>query len=311
MKSLNLKYLLTAVLLIAGLLVSGCVDRKPPQTPELKRIVSMSPNLTEIVFALGAGNLLVGVDQYSIYPPQAKSLPQMGSYLDPSIEQIVAARPDLVLVVDTDENLKDTLTNAGLKFEAFKNDTFADIIDSIEKLGSLLNKTELAGQITDRIVWARAYVEASLQGHQRVRVVLVAGRNPGRLQDIYVAGSSSFIGEIISYAGGDNVFGELSLPWPEVGVEAIVGADPDIIIDATLSKGASDADFEALRHDWDSLPSLRAVKDDRIITPRDGWWQIPGSNIDSAILLIAHWLHPDIFPDEPPNPYWSMEEADE
>lgn len=308
MKALNLKYLLTPALLMAGLLVSGCVDRKPSQNSELMRVVSMSPNLTEIVFALGAGDLLVGVDQYSVYPPSAKSLPKMGSYLDPAIEQIVAARPDLVLVVDTDENLKDTLTDAGLKFEAFKNDTFADILDSIERLGILLNKTETAGQMEARILATRADVVAKLWEQPRVKVVLVAGRNPGRLQDIYVAGSSSFMGEMISYADGDNVFGDLSLPWPQVGVEAIVAADPDIIIDATLSKGASDADFEALRHDWDSLPSLRAVKENRIITPRDGWWQIPGPYLELTIRLMAHWLHPDIFPYEPPNPY-EREEA--
>ena len=137
-----------------------------------------------------------------------------------------------------------------------------------------------------------------MKDRPKTKVILVAGRDTGRLQDIYVAGSSSFLGELIELAGGDNVFGNLNMAWPQVGIEAIVASDPDVIIDSTLSKGASDAEFTALQQDWDSLPNLRAVKNNRIIVPREGWWQIPGPYMDCALMLFAHWLHPELFPDE-------------
>ena len=279
----------------------------PSGFPE--RLVSMSPNLTQIVFALGADNLLVGVDQYSVYPESAKSIPRMGSYLDPDLEALVAARPDLVLVVETDENIGDLLSGLGLEYEAFGNDTVTDVLASIRELGALLGREDAAEKLLSNFEAARRELEAALSEEPRTRVALVVGRNPGRLQDIYVAGSSSFLGELLTMAGGENVFGDLPLPWPQVGVESIVAADPDVIVDSTLAKGASDEEFSALASDWHALPSLRAVKYGRVIVAREGWFQIPGAYMDSTLRLFAHWLHPDIFPDEVPDPNKSATES--
>ena len=267
----------------------------------------MSPNLTAIVYALGAGDKLVGVDEYSVYPPEARYLPRMGSYLQPNMEALIAARPDLVLVVNSDEKIREMLSGVGLEFESFGNDTVADVLDSIGRLGTLLQCQRTSGWLLQAFERRKNYVTSTLENTPRTRVVLVVGRNPGRLQDIYVAGSSSFMGELLVTAGGDNVFGGLGLPWPQVGVESIVSADPDVIIDSTLSKGATDAEFEQLGRDWDALPSLRAVKNGRVIVPRDGWWQIPGPYMDATLMLLAHWLHPDVFPAEVPSPYEKLE----
>jgi iron complex transport system substrate-binding protein len=262
----------------------------------------MSPNLTQIVFAMNAGDKLVGVDQFSVYPPVAKSLPRMGSFLAPNLEALIAARPDLVLIVNSDEKMKELLDGAGLKYKSFGNDKVADILDSIKQLGVLLDCPRTSGMLLQKFQAVRDVLDSRLKDAPRTRVVLVAGRDPGRLQDISVAGASSFLGELIDMAGGDNVFADLKIAWPQVGVEAIIAADPDVIIDSTLSKGASDADFKALEHDWDALPSLRAVKNHRVIVPRDGWWQIPGAYMDSALLLLAHWLHPDLQPKDIADP---------
>ena len=267
-----------------------------------ERVVSMSPNLTQIIFALSAEDCLVGVDDYSNYPPQAMALPKMGNYMDPDLEALAAAEPDLVLIVQNDEGMGELLTNLGLEYRVLANDTISEITESIERLGDLLDRKEEATMLVENYSDALAAVTSALEGVEKRRVALVVGRNPGRLQDIYVAGHGSYLGEIIDAAGGVNVFDDQMIAWPQVGVEALVGANPEVIIDSTLAKGATEGEFDALLHDWDELPTLSAVSEGHVIIARDGWFQIPGAYLESILFLFAHWIHPEIFPDEVENP---------
>ena len=102
--------------------------------------------------------------------------------------------------------------------------------------------------------------------------------------------------------GGKNIFADEPVPYPLVGVESLIGLDPDIIIDSTLAKGASDEEYEALLADWDALPSLTAVKNGNVIIAREGWFQIPGAYLDSTLYLFVHWLYPNLFPEQPDDP---------
>ncbi len=266
------------------------------------RIVSMSPNLTQIIFALGADDLLVGVDEYSVYPPAAAELPRMGSYMDPDLEALIASRPDLVLTVETDEGLGDKLKGLGIEYREFRNDTVLDVLESIESLGWLLNKKDKAEELSDDFLNASVEIRHALDGTERTRVALVVGRNTGRLQDIFVVGSGSFLSELLEFAGGENVFADQAVSYPQVGVESLIGADPDVIIDSTLAKGASEEEFVKLKEDWNSLAGLKAVRNGKIIVAREGWFQIPGAYMGSTIRLFAHWLHPDVFPEEVNDP---------
>ncbi len=317
----NLKVALMSVLILC--LFSGCVDNGtiedspgmqngtdglvgviPEETiPEIpERIVSMSPNLTQIIFAMNADDLLVGVDEYSVYPPEAEDIPRMGNYLDPDLESLIAAKPDLVLAVETDEGIGRMLDGLRLEYEVFGNDSIEEIMDSVGRLGILLGHEDEAFEIMNDFVSARTEIIRALEGTETVDVALVVGRNPGRLQDIYVAGRGNFLSELLEIAGGKNVFGDQPIPWPQVGVESLIGADPDVIIDSTLAKGATEGEYEALLEDWDELPDLKAVRNGKIIVARDGWFQIPGAYLDSTLRLFAHWLHPEIFPDEVDDP---------
>jgi iron complex transport system substrate-binding protein len=297
---------------IAALVQSGCSDSNeetdvrhtainPDQQQEQAaaipaRIVSMSPNLTEIIYALGADDILVAVDDYSVYPPEAADKPKVGNYLDPNLESLAAIHPDLVLVVDNDEHMAEILSGLGLQYRSFANDSIREILLSIEDLGTLLGHPDEAQQIIDRFQNARIEITGRLQGMEPRSVALVVGRNPGRLQDIYVAGTGNYLSEMIEIAGSRNIFSDQEIVWPQVGVEAFIGADPEIIIDSTLSKGATEEEFSALASDWQELATIKAVQDGNIIVPEEGWFQIPGANLDRILMLVAHWIHPDIFP---------------
>jgi len=302
-------FIIIAIALFSLILtISGCFsntkDHPQPESeqPEIKRVVSFSPNLTQIVYALGAQDLLVGVDEYSVYPEAAKSIPRMGSYLDPDLEALIAANPDLVLVLKTDESISNDLLSLGFRFEEFGNDNLNDIQASYIRLGKLLDREDEAQELASRFTRTADEVESKLSGVEPRTVALVVGRNLGRMQDIYVAGGGNFLGELLEVAGGENVFKNEPIPWPQVGAESLIGTDPDVIIDSTLAKGSSDEEYAALLKDWDQLPTLKALKNDRVIIARDGWFQIPGAYIDSTLLLFAHWLHPEIFPDMPEDP---------
>ena len=262
----------------------------------------MSPNLTQIIFALGSSDLLVGVDRYSVYPPAAAELPRMGSYMDPDLEALIASRPDLVLIVETDEGLGDKLKGLGIEHREFRNDTVLDVLESIESLGWLLNKKARAEELSEDFLNASVEIRHALEGTERTRVALVVGRNTGRLQDIFVVGSGSFLNELLELAGGENVFADQAVSYPQVGVESLIGADPDVIIDSTLAKGASEEEYVKLGEDWSAVAGLKAVRNGKIVVAQDGWFQIPGAHMGSTIRLFAHWLHPDIFPEEVNDP---------
>ncbi len=306
-----LLFIISGIVLIPGCTPGEDVERahqailNPDENVDTlpRRIVSMSPNLTEIIYALGADELLIGVDEYSNYPPEANDKSKVGNYLDPDLEALIAIQPDMVLIVDTDEKMQNMLDGLDLDYRNFSNNKIAEILRSIESLGELLGKESEAETLIQNFHSAKETVLEALEGVDPVRVVLVVGRNPGRLQDIYVAGPGNYLSELIEIAGGINVFGNQDVIWPQVGVEALIGADPEIIIDSTLSKGASDPEFIALAEDWLELSSIRAVRDGNIIVPEEGWFQIPGANLDKILMLIAHWIHPEIFPDEVEDPY--------
>ena len=308
---------------VVTLIQSGCIGKgdetevrrvtmdlgAQESTSSPTRIVSMSPNLTEIIFALGAGDLIVAVDDYSVYPPEAQDKPTVGNYLDPDLESLIAIQPDMVLVVDNDERMADMLTDLGLNYRSYANDSIREILQSIEDLGALVGHPDEAQRMIDRFQSARMDVTSRLEGVERRSVALVVGRNTGRLQDIYVAGRGNFLSEMIEIAGGANIFSSREIVWPQVGVESFIGGNPVIIIDSTLAKGATDEEFASLESDWDELSTVSAVKNGNIIIPREGWFQIPGANLDRILLLIAHWIHPDIFPDVE-SPYAQPENMD-
>jgi len=287
-----------------SLVLSGCPDSPSPDPSAypIDRVISLSPNITQIIFALGAEEHLVGVDDYSIYPDAARNIPRMGTYIDPDLESLIAADPTWVFILNTDEGINADLDSLGIRYIAYGNDTLSEVHACIGQLGHIFDREDKASELTSRLGNACINTRSELAGVEHKTVAMIVGRNPGRLQDIYVVGGGNFLGELIETAGGENVFADEPVPWPQIGVESLIGTDPDIIIDSTLAKGASDAEYEALLKDWDDLPTLTAVKNGNVIIARDGWFQIPGAYLDSTLLLFAHWFHPDIFPDKPSDP---------
>ncbi|NLG68428.1 MAG: ABC transporter substrate-binding protein, partial [Firmicutes bacterium] len=215
-----------------------------------QRIVSLVPSLTEAVCALAACDRLVGVDDYSNYPPQVSALPRLGGLYDPNVERIVSLDPDLVLLSKYGR-LPQALRQAGLTIFILESETLEDGFRNLRTLGRLLDREERAMRL----------VESIRQEMQRVaELVRASGRSPSVYYEIdptpYAAGPDSFIGALIERAGGRNVVpAQLGL-FPRSSPELVIQADPEVIVPGDAPYGVTARQL-AERPGWAALRALR------------------------------------------------------
>jgi len=219
------------------------------------RLLSLAPNLTELVYAAGAGKHLVGVVAYSDYPAAAQRLPLIGDAFRLDFERVMALRPDLVLAwgSGTPRENVDRLRELGLRVEPLSVDHLDEIPLALEKIGDWAGTTAVATPEAARFRAALAERRQSLSKHRGVppRVFIQIGRNP-----YYTVNDRHLIGEVVALCGGRNVFGGLSQLAPVVGEEDIVATRPEVILilDDGRDGGASAKAWQR----WRQLPAVRA-----------------------------------------------------
>jgi len=282
-----LSWLTSWLLCVAGLLAAlpaaalQIVDDRGvtvtlPRSPQ--RIVSLLPSLTESVCALGQCHRLVGVDRYSTWPERVRKLPQVGGGIDPSIEAIVALRPDLVLVGDS-RRATPRLQALGLPVVSLQPKTHADVRRTLDQLGRILEVPD-AQRIWRAIDEGMNQAARSLPEQARgMRVYFEVNSGP------YGAGESSFIGETLSRLGVGNILPAALGPFPRLNPEYIVRADPDLIM-----IGARNAPGLQQRPGWDRL---RAMHEQRlcIFQPDEADVLVrPGPRMAEAAQIMARCL---------------------
>jgi iron complex transport system substrate-binding protein len=243
-----------------------------------RRIVSLNPSLTAILVAVGARDRLVGVDDFSAKSqPEVAGLPTVGGFFNPSLEAVVATRPDLVLLVPSAEQrgFRTQLEELGIAVEAYDPVSFEDVLATIEKLGARVGHGEAARARVTAIRDARKTVEERAAARPRRRAVLVLQRDP-----LYVVGRGTFVADMMAAAGADNVGNEFAEPWPGVTQEWLLAASPDVILDASAGAAA-----DAPRY-WARWPSLPAVKQGRVVAVPDGVVTLPGPWLDHALFTL-------------------------
>lgn len=277
------------VTILAILCIPSVADEPPA------RIVSLSPSLTHIVYALGEMDKIVGVTIYSDFPPEAAKLPKVGGWVNPNFEAIVALRPDAVLLMkDQDAMFGEKLRSLGLNTVIVSgNDSVEDIIDTVTFLGSLLGKDEKAGEVAAHISGSLAAVRKKTENLPRKKVLFVVGRNPGTLEDIYVIGQNNYINELIEIAGGENVVKNERFSI-KLTREAILTLDPDVIVEVNHEQ--PDREEEILRI-WRGLGESRAVRNDQVYILPTTVLLHPSQTIAEGAGVLAGVLHPEIAED--------------
>ncbi len=250
-----------------------------------RRIVSLAPSSTEIVAAMGAADLLVGVDRYSDWPATLRGLPRVGTDMEPSTERIVALRPDLVLIA-TSANAQrsmEVLVRAGIPVYVSRAVSLDDIFADIAGIGRALDRegaaAALAAAMRARLDAARARVA----GRPRTSAVVVVWPSP-----LVVAARGSHVGDLLAAAGGNDLIDDGAQPFPTYSTERLVQLHPSVLIVGTHSAGAPSLD------PLQALSTIPAIRDRRVHLVDGDLLFRPGPRAVDAIEALVPLLHPEL-----------------
>src|SRR5262249_26843316 len=176
------------------------------------RIVSIAPSITEILFALGAGDRVVGVTTYCNYPEAAKAKPKVGGYTTPSLEAILALRPDQVIMMNNRPDVAQKLRQTGIDVVELQTENLAGIYESIRVISEKIGLPERGRSLTQSIRKELQNV-ANATG-PRARVLFIVGRRPGAVADLIGVGRGSYLSELIGLAGAENALADADVPYP-------------------------------------------------------------------------------------------------
>jgi iron complex transport system substrate-binding protein len=254
----------------------------PVDASHAARVVSLNPAFTEIVFAIGAGERLVGRTTWDNRPASALAVPDVGAGLRPNVEAVLATKPTLVLLYATAENrgAADALERAGVRTLALRTVTIADFRRATRALGAALGAAPEATALIDSIDTTLAAVGQAVAGVVRPRVVWTSWESP-----VMVVGEGSYEAELLALAGADNVFADRPEPVATVTVEEIARRDPSVVV-------AGPERLQRLRES-PTWRAVAAVREGRLLVLDTAVIGRPGVAIGMAAVSIARALHPE------------------
>lgn len=228
------------------------LGRKVELEQRPQRIVSFAPNLTEMIYALGAEDKLIAVTAWCNYPPQARQKEIVGDYQSPNWEKMLSLKPDLVLLVGTEDSpILSRLKAHRIPAAVFRSETPADIVAEISLLGTLLDRPREADSLAQAI-------GSQLDSLQSAAAAVTAPRPKvfAEIADrpLYTGNDRSFLGQLISLAGGENIAGDMTETYAAFNPELVIARKPDVIL--ILHPGA-DAREVAKRPGWASIPAVK------------------------------------------------------
>jgi iron complex transport system substrate-binding protein len=230
------------------------------------RLVSLTPSATEVVAALGATGLLVGVDDYSAFPAEVARLPKVGSFLAPNLEIIVGLRPTLVIVDDVHGQAAGALGDAGIATVACAIHALPDVKAALRAVGARIGRAAEADRVVETIDAAldRAAAERPAR---RPRVLAVIDREAGGLGNLVTAGPGSWIDELLAVVGGDNVLRAAGVRYPKISVEEVLRTRPEVILDLSFAARQDIAPWGRLAIPAVAAHRVRALDDAYLIAP--------------------------------------------
>lgn len=263
------------------------------QSAQPRRIVSLIPAVTEMIFAIGEGRRLVGVSSYDRFPPEVARVPRVGGLLDPNVEALLALKPDLVIVYNTQTELKQRLQRVGVPFYNYEHRALTDIMSTLRAVGSRIGSPGRAEMLAVDMERGIATTRASVSALPRLRTLLVFGREPSSLRNIDASGGYGFLHDMLEAAGGANVFSEIKKQSIQASAEMILSARPDVIIELRYGDSVKAAALPRELEVWNSLTSVPAVKNHRVYGLIGDEFVVPGPRVVDAVRRLARTLHPE------------------
>lgn len=291
-KRVGIRLLLALVLTAWALASQGAVftdtlgrEVRLDQAP--KRIVTLAPSLTEIVYYLGLGDHVVGVTEFSSYPPAAGRKPKVGSYVSLNAEQIISLSPDLVIGTADGNQPKviELLEKAGIPVFVINPRNTREVINSIADIGRVCGIADKASVLARELSARVDRIVAKTAELDRPLVFLQVNPKP-----IMSVNARTFSSDLIRLAGGRNMADKEPITYPRVSLEAVIGQRPDVIIVSSMERGG---EFERVRQQWLSLEVIPAAKTGRVHLVDSDLVDRPSPRIVEGLEILARHIHPD------------------
>jgi iron complex transport system substrate-binding protein len=258
-----------------------------------QRIVSLSPDLTEIIYGVGAFPRVVAVSNYDTYPPETAKLPHLGQLHDPSLEQLAGVRPDLIVINKAQAPfLEDTLKQLGFRILKTSNQSVQEVYDAMMSIGRATGNEAQATKLVASTREGLDHVARKTAGLRKPGVVLIVDRLPGTLRDLYTATDGSYLAELVGIAGARIVVAPVARGYKKLNKEDLLALDPEIVLDfiqGPKSRFGRDP-IEA----WKEMPELKAVRNRRVYEVNEDFVPHASQRMVLTAELFAKLIHPEI-----------------
>ncbi|MBU5437855.1 cobalamin-binding protein [Tissierella sp. MSJ-40] len=252
-----------------------------------EKIISLAPSHTEILFSLGLDAKIAGVTTYCDYPEEAKTKEIIGDYTAINLEKIIEIDPDLVLIYGPgDEESNNRLKEAGITILGFMPESIDQVIDTIKKIGEITEKTEEAKEITDKMIEKRDSIAEKVKDKDKVKVFYEIWHDP-----LMAAGPGSFMDELMTIAGGDNIAKDAEGQYPQFDIEQLIERNPEVYL---TSKDSEEKTVESIKA-RPGYEDITAIKEGNIYILDPNIVSRPGPRIVEALELVAKAIHPELF----------------
>jgi iron complex transport system substrate-binding protein len=282
--TLKIRILTALAKALISIYLIACSDHGGKIEAERNRIISLSPHITEIIFALQVQEDLVAVTDFCKYPLEVQTKTTIGGLLNPDIERIIRINPTHLFGIPAHEELNRELKKFNLEINMMPNENISDVLNTIRTIGGLVNRSAQAARLMKSLKDSLDRLKSEAMGF---RAMLIIGKEKGTLRNITVTGPNTFIDEIWHLVGGDNIFYDLPTRYGSISLEAIVERNPDIIIEFDVT-GDRAVLKQPISAEWNLLKSVNAIKNNDLYLVRGNHCLIPGPRM---ILLAKDFHH--------------------
>lgn len=251
------------------------------------KIVSLAPSHTEILYTLELGNKIVGVDNNSDYPEDTKNKEKVGDYLSVNVEKIIELGPDLVIQYGPgDENVNARIREAGIAILSYEPESIDEVINLMLELGKITDTVATAKMETIVMQSKLEYITNTVKDAEKTKVFYEVWNDP-----LMTAGPGTFLDELITLAGGENIAKDAQEGYPIYDIEQLIEKDPEVYLSA---KDSEEKTVESIKN-RSGFEGINAIKNDRVYLLEPNIISRPGPRIVDGLEIIAKSLHPELF----------------
>lgn len=253
------------------------------------RVVSVVPAITEMLYAMGAGDTVVGVTSYDRFPPEVLAKPKIGALLDPNLEAMLMLRPTVAVVYASQLDLQRQLTRSGVPLFVYKHAALGEISEQARAVGRRVGRAADGDALASTIERAIQRARGRFIDRTPPRTLLVIGRDGGAIRNVLVSGGVGFLHDMMRAAGATNVMADTARENVQVSLETLIARDPEVIVEIQTEGDLSAA--SRVEREWRTLPPSAAGTVRRIVALNDPWLAIPGPRVADAIERLGRAVH--------------------